>query len=146
MMNMLKFDPFFRDVDRLTQQLWRATVAGATASAPMDAWRDDDKFVIELDLPGIAAESLDVNVENGMLTVRAERPEPKDDRNWLVAERPYGTYLHRLTLGNAVDVDKITADYADGVLRLTIPVAEEAKPRKIAVVAADEPRQQAINA
>lgn len=143
---MLRFDPFLRDFDRLTQQLWRATFAGATPLAPMDAWRDDDKFVIELDVPGITADSLDVNVENGMLTVRAERPEPKDGRNWLVAERSYGPMTRRLSLGDAVDVDNITAEYTDGVLRLTIPVAESAKPRKIEVLAPAESAQQAISA
>jgi HSP20 family protein len=145
-MNMLKFDPFFRDVDRLTQQLWGFPLGGAglTSSAPMDAWRDGDTFLVEMDLPGISPDSLDVNVEHGVLTVRGERPEPTDNRNWLVAERPHGSFSRQLSLGNSVDTDKITADYTDGVLRLTIPVAETAKPHKIAVVAGAQ--QQAINA
>jgi HSP20 family protein len=141
-MNMLKFDPFFRDVDRLTQQLW-GIGAGLSSLAPMDAWRDGDTFVVELDLPGIKPDSLDVNVEHDVLTVRGERPEPADNRNWLVAERPHGVFSRQLSLGKSVDTDKITADYADGVLRLTIPVAETAKPRKVEVVAG---QQQAINA
>lgn len=126
---MLKFDPFFRDVDRLARQLW-----GGPSMAPMDAWRDGDKFVVELDLPGVSPESIDVTVEHDSLTVRADRPEPADGHNWLVAERSYGAFSRQLTLGNNVDADRITADFTDGVLRLTIPVAEAVKPRKIAVV------------
>ena len=142
---MLKFDPFFRDVDRLAQQLWGAAMGGGGRSsmAPMDAWRDGDTIVIELDLPGITPDSLDVNVEHDALTVRAERVEPADSREWLVSERPRGAYTRQLSLGTRLDVDKITADYTDGVLRLTVPVAETAKPRKIAVNAGT---QQAISA
>lgn len=141
---MLKFDPFFRDVDRLTQQLWGATMAGAQPSPPMDAWRTGDTYVVELDLPGINADSLDVTVDNNVLTVRAERPEPPEHHNWLVAERPHGVVKRQVSLADNVDVDKITADYDDGVLRLTIPVSEAAKPRKIAVVSGHQ--QAAINA
>jgi len=142
---VLKFDPFFRDVDRLAQQLWGAALGGGGRSsmAPMDAWRDGDTIVIELDLPGITPDSLDVNVEHDALTVRAERVEPADSREWLVSERPHGAFTRQLSLGTRLDVDKITADYTDGVLRLTVPVAETAKPRKIAVNAGT---QQAISA
>jgi HSP20 family protein len=137
-MNMLKFDPFF---DRLTQQLWGG--ANHLPMAPMDAWRDGGKIVIELDLPGIAPDSLDVSVEHNVLTVRGERVEPTDNRDWLVAERPHGAFSRRLSLGAEFDVDKIAADYSDGVLRLTLPVADAAKPRKITVAAGN---QQAISA
>ncbi|WP_207514045.1 Hsp20/alpha crystallin family protein [Mycolicibacterium celeriflavum] len=143
-MTMLKFDPFVRDVDRLTQQLWGATIAGPQPSAPLDAWRTGEAYVVEFDLPGIDADSLDVNVDNNVLTVRAERPEPADTRNWQVAERPHGVFSRQLSLGNNVDVEKISADYRDGVLRLTIPVSETAKPRKVAVVAGQQ--KAAINA
>lgn len=143
---MLNIDPFVRDVDRLTQQLWGAALgSAATASvAPLDAWRDGDTAVVEIDLPGITPDSLEVNVEHGVLTVRAERTEPADNRTWLVTERPHGVFTRRLSLDATIDVDKISADYRDGVLRLRIPVAESAKPRKIAVVPAAA--QQAIKA
>lgn len=141
---MLKLDPFFRDIDRLSHQLWGAGVAGATAWAPMDAWRDGDTFVIEMDVPGIKADSLDVSVEHDTLTVRGERPEPEDNRTWLVSERSHGIFSRQVSLGTSVDTDKITADYTDGVLRLRIPVAETAKPHKIAVVPGRQ--QQAIDA
>ncbi|MDI3314234.1 MAG: HSP20 family small heat-shock protein [Mycobacterium sp.] len=135
MITMLSFDPFLRDFDRLTQQLLGATLGTAARPAvmPMDARRDGDAVVVEFDLPGIKAESLDVKVENETLTVRAERPYPGDDQGWLVSERPHGVFSRQLYLGNNLDTDKITADYTDGVLRLTIPVAEAAKPRKIPI-------------
>jgi HSP20 family protein len=144
---MLMFDPFFRDFDRLTQQLLgNATgTAAHPAVMPMDAWRDGDQFVVELDLPGIEPDSLDINVEHDVLTVRAERTAvAQDGRQWLASERPYGVFSRRIMLGTSVDTDNITADYTDGVLRLTIPVAEHAKPRKIAIAAGKQ--QHAINA
>jgi len=144
---MLMFDPFFRDFDRLTQQLLGNTTGTAAHPAvmPMDAWRDGDQFVVELDLPGIEPDSLDINVEHDVLTVRAEHTAvAQDSRQWLASERPYGVFSRRILLGTSPDTDNITADYTDGVLRLTMPVAEHAKPRKIAVAVGKQ--QQAINA
>lgn len=141
---MLSIDPFFRDLDRLTQQLWGSLgTAARPAVLPMDAWRDDGKYVIELDMPGITPDSLDVSVDHDVLTVRAERPEHGDGRNWLVAERPHGVFSRQFYLGNNLDANGITADYTDGVLRLTVPVAEQAKPRKIAIESGEK---KAINA
>lgn len=134
---MLTFDPVLRDFDRLTQRLWGAVPWGTAARPaliPMDAWRDGDKFVVEFDLPGIKADSLDVNVEHDLLTVRAERPDSGDDRDWVAQERPHGVFSRQMFLDNTLDTDKISADYTDGVLRLTIPVAEAAKPRKIEIL------------
>lgn len=142
---LLRFDPFFREFDRLTQQLLGTPVGTAAhpTMMPMDARHEGDTVVIEFDLPGIKADSLDVNVEHDTLTVRAERPHVGDRGGWLASERPHGVFSRQLYLGNNVDADKITADYTDGVLRLTIPVAEAAKPRKIAIGAG---AQKAINA
>jgi len=145
-MAMLRFDPFFRDLDRLTQQLWGNTVGTATRPAvmPMDAWRDGDKFVVEYDLPGIKADSIDITVDHDAVTVRAERPVSGDGNvDWVVAECPHGVFSRQLFLGDQLDANNIAADYTDGVLRLTIPLAEQAKPRKIAVQAG---AQQAISA
>lgn len=139
---MLRFDPLFRDFDRLVQQLWGNTVGTATrpAAMPMDVWRDGDNFVVELDLPGIKADSIDSTVDHGALMVRAERPYAGEEgRDWVAAERPHGVFSRQLFLGDQLDTDNIAADYTDGVLRLTVPVAEQAKPRKIAVQAV--PRQ-----
>lgn len=123
-------DPF-RDLDRLTQQLLGTT--NRPALMPMDAWREGDRFVIELDLPGIARDSIDIDVERNVLTVRAERPSRNGDWERLTAERTTGTFSRQLVLGDNLDLDRIEASYDDGVLRLLVPVAEKAKPRKIEI-------------
>lgn len=124
------YDPF-REMDR-----WFSDVARTPASAamPMDLFRDGDVFVARIDLPGVDPASIDVDVDDRTLTVRAQRNvETTDEQKWLVRERPAGTFARQLTLGYGVALDKIGAEYADGVLSLRIPVAEEAKPRKISV-------------
>ncbi|WP_415109849.1 Hsp20/alpha crystallin family protein [Micropruina sp.] len=125
------FDPF-RDLDR-----WFSDVARTPASAAMamDLYKAGDSFVARLDLPGVDPASIDVDVDERTLTIRAERKSDAVDgeQRWLVRERPAGTFARQLTLGYGVALDKIGADYRDGVLTLKIPVAEEAKPRKIAV-------------
>ncbi|MEP9364025.1 HSP20 family small heat-shock protein [Nocardioides sp. CN2-186] len=123
-------DPF-RDLDRLAQQVLGTT--NRPAVMPMDAWREGDRFVIEFDLPGVARESIDLDVERNVLTVRAERVARNGDWESLAAERPRGVFSRQLVLGDNLDLDRIEAGYADGVLRLTVPVAEKAKPRKIEV-------------
>lgn len=138
---MLVMDPF-RDLNRLTQQV--LGTAARPAVMPMDAWREGDHFLVELDVPGIKADSLDLSVDNNLLTVRAERREADSGRQWLASERPHGVFSRQILIGQDLDTDKIEASYHDGVLRLRIPVAEEAKPRKIAITAGSQ--QQAINA
>ena len=123
-------DPF-RDFDRLTQQIFGTT--NRPAVMPMDAWREGDRFVIEFDLPGVAKESIDLDVERNVLTVRAERVARNGDWEQLAGERPKGVFSRQLVLGDNLDLDGIEAAYADGVLRLVVPVAERAKPRKIEV-------------
>ncbi len=131
-MTSLRFDPF-RDFDRLAAEVFGT--ARTPALMPMDALRTGDEFVCRFDLPGIDPESLDVSAENNTLTVRAERTrkDPEDSR-YLVSERPSGTYSRQLVLGDGLAVDAIKAEYRDGVLTLTIPVAEKAKPRKIEIL------------
>jgi HSP20 family protein len=125
-----RFDPF-REFDRLFTDAFRAT---ASTAMPMDLYRTGETFVVALDLPGVDPSSVDVDVEDRTLTVRAERPAPSPDgAQWLTRERPVGTVARQLTLGPGLALDRIEAGYADGVLTLTIPVAEEAKPRKIAI-------------
>jgi HSP20 family protein len=128
-MVLMRTDPF-RELDRLSQQLL-GTSARPTLM-PMDAWRENEAFVIEFDLPGVEADSIDLDVERNVLTVRAERPE-KRDGEFLAAERPRGVFSRQLVLGDNLDLERIDASYAAGVLRLTIPVAERAKPRKIRI-------------
>jgi HSP20 family protein len=127
----MRTDPF-REVDRLLDTVLRQ--APMTHPMPMDLYRDGEKFVAKIDLPGVRPESLDLDVEERTLTVRAERPaDAAEGVQWLSRERPTGTFARQLTLGPNVDADRIDASYADGVLTLTLPVAEEAKPRKIQV-------------
>jgi HSP20 family protein len=128
---LLRFDPF-RDFDRLAGEVFGA--ARTPAPMPMDCLRTKDTIVVRFDLPGIDLESLDVSTENNTLTVRAERHRSDpEDVAYLVSERPSGTYSRQLVLGDGLAVDETRADYHDGVLTLTIPVAEQAKPRRIEV-------------
>jgi HSP20 family protein len=129
-MVLMRTDPF-RELDRLSQQLL-GTPARPTPM-PMDAWRESDSFVIELDLPGVEADSIDLDVERNVLTVRAERPARQGGGEILAAERPRGVFSRQLVLGDNLDLERISAGYSDGVLRLTVPVAERAKPRKITI-------------
>ena len=130
-------DPF-RDLDRLTQQLLGTT--NRPAVMPMDAWREGDRFVIEFDLPGVNTDSIDLDVERNVLTVRAERVARNGDWEPLASERPRGAFSRQLVLGDNLDLERIEANYDGGVLRLTVPVAEKAKPRKIEVAGAREDR------
>jgi HSP20 family protein len=128
----MRTDPF-RDFDRLAQQV----VGSGTPTRPsvmlMDAWRQGDWFVIEFDLPGVQPESLDIDVERNVLTVRAERARGNGDWELLASERPSGVFSRQLVLGDNLDLERLEAAYDQGVLRLTVPVAERAKPRKIEV-------------
>lgn len=127
---LMRTDPF-RELDRLTQHMLGTT--SRPAAMPMDAWREDDRFVVEFDLPGIAVDSIDLDIERNTLTVHAERAARDGDREMVVAERPSGVFRRQLFLGENLDADRISAHYTDGVLRLEIPVAEKAKPRKIEI-------------
>lgn len=127
-----RYDPF-RDMDRwLTSALRQGP--GSTGM-PLDLYREGESFVAKIDLPGVDPTTIDIDVEDRTLTVRAERPAGtgNDQVQWLTRERPAGTFARQLTLGTGLALDRIEAGYADGVLTLTIPVAEEAKPRKIQV-------------
>jgi HSP20 family protein len=105
---------------------------------PMDAWREGDRFVIEFDLPGISKDTIDLDVERNVLTVRAERVARNGDWEMLASERPRGAFSRQLVLGDNLDLDRIEASYDAGVLRLVVPVAEKAKPRKIQIEASPE--------
>ena len=150
---LMRTDPF-RELDRLTQQVFgtNGTLA-RPAVMPMDAWRDGDTFHVEFDLPGINPDSIDLDVERNVVTVKAERPARDGDGELNAAERPRGVFSRQLILGDNLDTDKIVASYHAGVLRLEIPVAEKAKPRKISINATDDheaidavQNHQAINA
>jgi HSP20 family protein len=141
---LMRTDPF-RDLDRLSQQVFGALGTAARPSVmPMDAWREGEEFIVEFDLPGIDANSIDLDVERNVLSVRAERPGLDRNKAMLAAERPRGVFSRQLILGDNLDVDNVRASYDSGVLRLRIPVAERAKPRKITIDSA--PPAEAINA
>jgi HSP20 family protein len=129
---LMRTDPF-RDFDRLAQQLLGTGTTSRPAIMPMDAWREGDVFTVELDMPGVAPDTLDIDVERNVLTVKAERPSRSGDWELLAAERPKGLFSRQLVLGDNLDLDRVEAAYRDGVLRLRIPVAEKARPRKIEI-------------
>jgi HSP20 family protein len=129
-------DPF-REFDRLAGQLLGTT--NRPAVMPMDAWREGDVFQIEFDLPGVAKDSIDLDVERNVLTVRAERVPRNGDWEMLASERPRGVFSRQLVLGDNLDLEHIEAKYDGGVLKLTIPVAERAKPRKIEISTGEQP-------
>ncbi|GAT84997.1 putative heat shock protein [Streptomyces sp. F-3] len=131
MQMLMRTDPF-RELDRLVERMWGT--AAHPAGIPMDAWRDGDTFFVELDLPGVDPESIDLGVERNVLTVKAERkPAYGENTETVITERPAGTFSRQLFLGETLDTERIDASYEAGVLRLRIPVAEQAKPRKIAI-------------
>src|SRR6195952_5833854 len=141
---LLRSSAPFRDLDRLAQQLLGTT--NRPVVMPMDAWREGDRFVIEFDLPGVAQESIDLDVERNVLTVSAERLARNGDWEMLASERPRGRFSRQLVLGDNLDLDRIDPASADGALRLTVPVAEKAKPRRIEVrSSADDRSASAIS-
>jgi HSP20 family protein len=127
---LMRTDPF-RDLDRFTQQV--LGTAARPAAMPMDAWREGEEFVVEFDLPGINEDSLELDIERNVVTVRARRPDVDPGQEMLATERPRGVFSRQLVLGDNLATDQIAASYDGGVLRLRIPVAEKAKPRKIAI-------------
>ena len=141
---LMRTDPF-RELDRLSQHVFGANGTLARPSAmPMDAWRDGDSFHVEFDLPGVDPDSIDLDVERNVVTVKAERPVRASDAEMIAAERPRGVFSRQLVLGDNLDTEHIEAGYSAGVLSLRIPVAERAKPRKIAISTGKE--QHVINA
>jgi HSP20 family protein len=136
---LMRTDPF-RQFDRLAEQV--LGTAARPAAMPMDAWRAGNEFIVEFDLPGIDPDSIDLNVERNVLTVRAERrPSTGNDVELIAAERPRGVFSRQVFLGDSLDTEGIAASYTSGVLRLTVPVAEKAQPRKIAISTPSDDRQ-----
>ncbi len=142
---LMRTDPF-RELDRLTQQAFGNATPGTwskPATMPMDAYRDGEDFVVCFDLPGVAADAIELDIERNVLTVKAERrPATGREVQMQVSERPLGVFSRQLFLGEALDTDRITADYEAGVLTLRIPVAEKAKPRRIEVAGTDAERKK----
>jgi HSP20 family protein len=135
---LMRFDPF-REVDRLTgAMLERASVP----RMPMDAYRHGDSFLVHFDLPGIDPASIELTVEKNVLAVKAERGSSQaDEDEVVVAERPQGTFSRQVFLGEGLDPEHIEARYDSGVLTLTIPVAEQAKPRRVEIASSQSKAQ-----
>jgi HSP20 family protein len=128
---LMRTDPF-RELDRLAQQV--LGTAARPAAMPMDAWQEDKEFVVAFDLPGVNLDSVDLDLDRNVLTVRAERLDPAGkDTELVAAERPRGVFSRQLILGDNLDTENVKATYDGGVLTLRIPVAEKAKPRKIEI-------------
>jgi HSP20 family protein len=142
---LMRTDPF-RELDRLTQQLFNANgTTSRPAVMPMDAYRHGEQFVVHFDLPGADPSSIDLDVERNVLSVKAERiPAYGEDVELQAAERPRGVFSRQLFLGDTLDADRIEAHYDAGVLTLRIPIAEKAKPRKIEITGGSSPKE--INA
>ncbi|MFI5713055.1 Hsp20/alpha crystallin family protein [Kribbella sp. NPDC051620] len=142
---LMRTDPF-RELDQFAQQFFgnqTGTWSRPTAM-PMDAYREGDQYVVSFDLPGVAPDAIDLDVERNVLTVKAERRplDLGDNVEMQVAERPRGVFSRQLFLGETLDADHIEASYDSGVLTLKIPIAAQAKPRKISIAAADSDRKQ----
>ena len=132
---MLRFDPF-SDLDAVTRGLLSSQAGSDRIPRfmPMDLYKVDDHYVLTADLPGVDPGSVDVSVDNGTLTLTAHRSaRSADSVQWLTGERFFGTYRRQLSLGEGIDTTRITATYENGVLTVTIPLAERAKPRRIEV-------------
>jgi|SRR5579875_172683 len=139
---LMRTDPF-SNFDRLFQTVWGA--AGGRPVLPMDAYRRGDQVVVHVDLPGVDPRSIECSVERNVLSVKAERTFGNEDgEEVLIAERPHGRFTRELFLGDGLDAEHVEASYDEGVLTVTIPVAESAKPRKVAVTAG--PRQAELSA
>ena len=127
---LVRFDPF-REFDRLREA---AATASTPRGIPMNAVRRGDRIELTFDLPGVRPDAVDLTVERNELSLTAERAvERQDGEEWLAAERPTGRFTRQLLLGDNLDTDHIEATFADGVLHVSIPVAEQAKPRKVAI-------------
>ncbi len=129
-----RYDPF-RELDSLASRLLdqASGMSQSMRAMPTDLFRSGDHYVLLCDLPGIDPGSVDVGVDGRVLTIRAQRSPRSEGVDWLTQERPTGTFVRQVTLGRGLDLERIEATYNDGVLSLAIPVAEEAKPRKIEV-------------
>ena len=137
---LMRTDPF-REFDRLAQQVFGSTARPAAMA--MDAYRSGDDFVVHFDLPGVDPETIELDVERHVQNVRAERRLPAPEgAEMIVAERPTGSFTRQLFLGDTLDTERIDASYDAGVLTLRIPVAEQAKPRRIQITGGDSGRRQ----
>jgi HSP20 family protein len=145
-MALVRSDPF-GEIERFFQQMWPTDGRAHRWSMPMDAFRKGDEYLVLLDLPGVDVDSVDITMDDKVLTVKVERPAPQTEEGMdrLVMERPYGTFTRQLMLGENLDAEKMTAEYDDGVLRITIPVVPNAQPKRIQVTKRSAQQQLSHN-
>ena len=124
-------DPFLAEFDRLAQQVF-GTAEGA--GMPVDVTRRGDELVIRFDVPGVHSDAISLSLENHVLTVTATRhADFGEGEKVLVQERFDGTMTRRIRVPEWVDGERVSAEHADGVLTVVLPVAEQAKPRRIEI-------------
>lgn len=138
-MSVIRFEPFrdpFRELDRLMSMA--ASGTRAPLGMPMDVYRGEDgSYHVEADLPGADPDSVEVTVEHGVLTIHAERtPHYGESERVVVAERPQGSFTRQLSLGEGVDTEQLTAEYADGVLHVILPASPQTQPRRVEITRA----------
>jgi len=144
MRTLSRWEPF-RGVSSLQEQInrvfsdvldRRGEESNLTAWAPsVDIFETEHELVVKADLPDVKPDELDIRVENNILTIRGERKFEKkvEESNYLRVERSYGSFARSFSLANTVNSEAIKADYQNGVLTLSIPKREEAKPKQIKV-------------
>lgn len=136
---LMRTDPF-SELDRLSEQVFGSRFRSPVI--PMDAYRRSDQFVVHFDLPGVDPASVDLTVEKNVLTVTAERQwQASEDQQIVASERPQGTFRRQLLLGEGLDLDRVEARYENGVLSVTIPIADQAQPRKVEVSAGSKAKE-----
>ena len=122
------FEPFFRF------PVFQEEMQAATWNPPVDVLEEKDRIFVKVEVPGVDENNLKVTYEDGLLTVSGERQfERKDDRNYHRIERAYGSFTRTFSLPRSVDAGQIVADYRNGILEISIPKREEAKPKQIAI-------------
>jgi HSP20 family protein len=135
-MSVFRFEPF-RDPARELERLMSMAASGTRAplGMPLDVYRGEDgSYRVEADLPGVEPDSIEVTVDSGALTIQAERIPPfRESQHVIVTERPHGSFARQLSLGEGVDSENLTADYADGVLHVTIPASPRSQPRRVEI-------------
>lgn len=140
-MSSFRLDPF-APLDHVAREFLGTPATRAPRFMPMDLAKTEEGFTLTADLPGVDPESVQIDIDNGLLTVSAERTtgpaaEQDDGATWLATERFSGSYRRQVSVGDTVDTERISAEFADGVLTVTMPVAERAKTRRIAVTHRD---------
>ena len=138
---LMRFEPF-RDFERRSEAMLNELQA---RPIPIDAYRRGNEFTVHFDLPGVDSRFIELTVEKDLLTVRATRGWVQAEGDQIqIAERPQGDFSRQLFLGEGLDRDHISAAYANGVLTLTIPVADEAKPRRVEITHTTDVAQPVI--